>query len=164
MTVRVTKALLVLMAGLLVLLVGVDNIIDYGTNFVAVQRVLAMDTVFPSTSTTWRAITSPALHHASYVVIIVIELLTGILCVIGAWQLWQVRAASARTFNAAKAVAVAGLTCGIGLYLLGFLTIAGEWFEMWQSKDWNAQASAFRFMASLAFVLLYLNQRDEDLA
>lgn len=162
MIVRSSKVVLVLMAGILVLLVGIDNILDYGTNFAAVQHVLAMDTVFPNSSNTWRAITSPALQHAAYAFIIGIELLTGVLCVIGAWQLWQTRAAPAHVFNAAKAVAVSGLVCGIGLYLFAFLAIAGEWFDMWQSKDWNAQPSAFRFMACLAFVLLFLNQRDED--
>lgn len=163
MTVRLSKALLVLMAGLLVLMAGIDNILDYGTNFTAVQHVLAMDTVFPSTTSAWRAISSPVLQHAAYAVIIVIELLTGVLCILGAHRLWTVRAAPAQAFNAAKELAVAGLVCGIGLYLFGFLTIAAEWFEMWQSKDWNAQASAFRFMACLAFVLIFLNQRDDDI-
>lgn len=164
MTVRFSKALLVLMAGLLVGMAGIDNLLDYGTNFTAVQHVLAMDTLFPGTTTTWRAITSPALQHLAYAGIIIVELLTCVLCGLGAWRMWEARAASAQTFNAAKDLAVAGLVCGIGLYLFGFLTIAGEWFDMWQSKDWNAQASAFRFMASLAFVLLFLNQRDEELS
>lgn len=163
MTVRLSKALLVLMAGLLVLLAGIDNILDYGTNFAAVQHVLAMDSVFPNTTTTWRAISSPALQHLAYALIIAIELLTGVLCAAGAWRLWDARMQGAHTFNAAKDLAIAGLVCGIGLYLFGFLAIGGEWFEMWQTKDWNAQGSAFRFMAVLAFVLVFLNQRDEDL-
>ena len=50
-----------LLIGLFSLLVGVDNIIDYGTNYAFVQHVMSMDTVFPNSTLTWRAITSPAL-------------------------------------------------------------------------------------------------------
>src|SRR6187401_1862253 len=92
MIVRAAKVLLVLLIGLFSLLVGADNIVDYGTNYAFVQHVMSMDTVFPNSTLTWRAITSPALHHASYAAIIAAELLTGILCVIGAWRLWQARA------------------------------------------------------------------------
>ena len=44
--------------GFFSLLVGVDNIIDYGTNYAFVEHVMAMDTLFPDTTLTWRAITS----------------------------------------------------------------------------------------------------------
>lgn len=161
MVVRMSKTLLVLLAGLLLLIVGLDNVLDYGTNRIFVQHVLAMDTLLPDTTLTWRAVTHPLLHHAAYVLIIVIELASGALCVLGAWRLWEARVAGAKRFNAAKDLAVAGLVCGIVLYLFGFLTIAGEWFQMWQSNDWNAQASAFRFLASLALVLIFLNQKDD---
>jgi len=163
MIVRLSKTLLVALVGLLLLLVGANNIIDYQTNFEFVQHVMAIDTLSPSTSLAWRAVTSPALHHAVYALIIAVEILSGAACVAGSARLWQVRDASADCFNAAKGVAVAGLTCGFALFLFGFLTIAAEWFQMWQSKEWNAQAPAFRFLAAIGLVLLFLNQRDDDL-
>ena len=92
MIVRQAKILLVLLIGLFSLLVGVDNIIDYGTNYAFVQHVMSMDTVFPNSTLTWRAITSPGLYHVSYALIIAAELLTGVLCVFGAWRLWNARA------------------------------------------------------------------------
>jgi predicted small integral membrane protein len=34
---------------------------------------------------------------------------------------------------------------------------------MWQSKTWNGQEAAFRFIACIGLVLLFLNQRDGEL-
>ncbi len=163
MIVRLSKILLVLLIGLFSLLVGADNIVDYGTNYVFVEHVMAMDTVLPSTTLTWRAITSPTVDQLGYAVIIGLELLGGALCVAGAWRLWQARLADAVHFNAAKDLAVAGLVCGFALWFFGFMTIGGEWFQMWQSKIWNGQEAAFRFIACIGLVLIYLAQRDDEL-
>lgn len=164
MVVRTAKVLLVLLIGLFSLLVGIDNVIDYGTNYAFVQHVMSMDTVFPSSTLTWRAITSPALHHAAYALIIAAELVTGALCVLGARRLWHAREAPALHFNAAKDIAVAGLVTGFALWFFGFMTIGGEWFQMWQSQTWNGQEAAFRFIGSIGLVLIFLSQKDDEIA
>lgn len=160
---RASKALLVALVGVFSLLVGVDNIIDYGTNYAFVEHVMEMDTVFPDTTLTWRAITNDVLNHAAYALIISVEILTGLLCVSGALRLWNMRAQSAARFNAAKGLATAGLVCGFALWFFGFLTVGGEWFQMWQSKTWNGEDAAFRFVACIGIVLVFLNQADEEL-
>jgi predicted small integral membrane protein len=164
MIARMSKVLLVLLIGLFSLLVGVDNVIDYGTNYAFVEHVMEMDTVFPDTTLKWRAISSDALNHAAYALIIGAEILTGVLCIAGAKRLWGVRAESAASFNTAKGVAMAGLVLGLSLWFFGFLTIGGEWFQMWQSKTWNGEEAAFRFVASIGIVLIFLNQPDGELA
>lgn len=163
MLVRAAKVLLVLMIGLFSLLVGVDNIVDYGTNLAFVQHVMSMDTVFPSSTLTWRAITSPVLQHLGYALIIAAEILAGVLCIAGARRLWLARHGSAREFNGAKDVAVAGLVTGFSLWFFGFMTVGGEWFQMWQSQTWNGQQAAFRFIACIGLVLIFLNQKDDEL-
>jgi predicted small integral membrane protein len=163
MIIRLSKVLLAASAGVFALLVGIDNLLDYGTNLVFVEHVLSMDTTFADSGLRWRAITSPWLHHAAYWLIIAAELVTGALCLAGAWRLYAARAASAARFNAAKDLAVAGLACGFLLYFLGFLVVGGEWFKMWQSETWNAQAAAFRFAACFALVLIFVVLRDEEL-
>src|SRR4029078_1950599 len=137
MIVRQAKILLVLLIGLFSLLVGVDNIIDYGTNYAFVQDVMLIDTVFPNSTLTWRDITSPALYHESYALIIAAELLTGVLCVFGAWRLWNARAYSAVEFNGAKDIAIAGLVCGFALWFFGFIAVGGEWFQIGEAPNRN---------------------------
>ena len=163
MLTRYSKVVLVTLIGLFSLLVGADNIIDYGTNYAFVQHVMSMDTVFPNSTLTWRAITSPTLHHVAYALIIAAELLAGLLCVLGAWRLWQVRLAPALRFTAAKDIAVAGLVTGFALWFFGFMVIGGEWFQMWQSQTWNGQEAAFRFIGCIGLVLVFLAQKDDEL-
>lgn len=163
MIVRVAKALLALQVGLFSLLVGVDNIIDYGTNYAFVGHVLSMDTVPPATALKWRAIDSAIVDQAAYALIIALELLAGALCVVGSFRIWQARFSDADEFNSAKDAAIAGLVCAIGLWFFGFLTVGGEWFQMWQSSTWNGQEGAFRFVACIGLVLIFVNQRDAEL-
>ena len=83
MIVRLSKVGLTLSLAVFALLVGIDNIIDYGTNFAFVQHVLSMDTTFPNNKLMWRAITSDWVHHAAYWLIIASELAVGVLCLGG---------------------------------------------------------------------------------
>ena len=46
----------------------------------------------------------------------------------------------------------------------GFIVVGGEWFEMWQSQSWNGQEAAFRFYITILAVLIFVNQKDDDLA
>jgi predicted small integral membrane protein len=163
MTVRLSKAALTLSLGVFALLVGIDNIIDYGTNFAFVQHVLSMDTTFPGNKLLWRAITSDRVHHAAYLLIIASEIAVGILCAAGAWRIFAARHLPPRDFNAAKALGVGGLAAGFLLYFFGFLVIGGEWFQMWQSQTWNGQEAAFRFAASFGLVLIFVVMEDGDL-
>ena len=64
-------------------------------------------------------------------------------------------------FKRAKAPAIAGLTIGILLYVVGFIIIGGEWFAMWQSTTWNGQEKAFQFAAMITLVLIVLLLPEE---
>lgn len=160
MPVRIAKAALVAMTGVFLLLVGVDNLIDFGTNFAFVQHVMSMDTVDSRLS--WRAIADPFLHHAAYSLIISAQIAVGVLCLVGAIRLWQRRNHTAERFNQAKALAVGGLALAFSLWFFGFMVVGGEWFQMWRSPTWNGQQAAFRFIGCVGLVLIFLNQHDED--
>ena len=162
MIVRLSKAGLVASLAVFALLVGIDNIIDYGTNFAFVQHVLSMDTTFPGNKLMWRAITSETVHHAAYAVLIASEIAVGLLCAAGAWRIFDARHLPAVEFNAAKPVAIAGLAAGFTLYFLGFMVVGGEWFQMWQSQTWNGQEAAFRFAVSFALVMIFIAMEDAD--
>ena len=153
--IRISKIILISSIGCLALLVAVNNVLDYESNFRFVQHVMSMDTVYPDNTLRYRAITAPALHTLVYVIIISSEFATAILCLLGALQLLKQIGSDPLTFNRTKSLSVLGLTAGFMLWFLGFVVVGGEWFCMWQSPDWNGQESAFRFVACIVLVLIY---------
>jgi predicted small integral membrane protein len=64
--------------------------------------------------------------------------------------------ASTASFQEAGRMAVAGLTAGLLMWLIAFLSVGGEWFLMWQSPTWNGQGAAFRMFTVTGIVLLLL--------
>ena len=159
---RLSGVLLLTAIALWLVLVAFGNITDYGSNWVFVQHVLAMDSISPDASIHYRAIHSPLLQHTTYVLIIATESLAAVLCWIGAWRMWLARRASATTFRRAKRFAIYGLTVGLMLWLGGFMAMGGEWFGMWMSAQWNGLESAFRFVVVLLVALVYLGQHDDE--
>jgi predicted small integral membrane protein len=161
--IRASKVVMVAAIALFASLITFGNLTDYNTNFVFVEHVMSMDTIFPFSTIKYRAITNPALQYAAYALIIATEAVTAVLCWIGAALLAHRLTADARAFNRAKTFAVVGLTLGFLLWQVGFMTIGGEWFGMWQSQQWNGVPSAFRFMMTMVAVLIFVAIPDQEL-
>ena len=161
MNLRHCQLSLVAACALYMALVVFNNVTDYGSNFQLVQHVLAMDTTFPGNSGLWRAINIPFVYHAFYASIILWEAVIAVLIVQGSWLLWSVRAASSSVWVAAKSRANTGLTLGLLLWFLAFITVGGEWFLMWQSSKWNGLGPALRMFTVMALVLLVLNLPED---
>ena len=141
-------------------LVAFGNITDYGTNWLFVQHVLSMDTIFPDSTLRWRAINAEPIQMLAYVLIIAWEALTAIVLWVGVARL--LGALRHPWFAAAKPTAVVGLGMGFLLYAAGFVVIGGEWFAMWQSEDWNGQQTAFGFLTMIGIVLLILLLPEQE--
>src|SRR2546425_7333133 len=127
--IRAAKAALVAAVALFASLVTFGNLTDYNTNFVFVEHVLSMDTIFPFSTIKYRAITDPSLQRAAYALIIATEAATAVLCWIGAGALGRRPRADAAAFNTAKRVAVVGLALGFLLWQARIISIAREWFR-----------------------------------
>ena len=160
MPIRAAKIVMVAAIALFASLVTFGNLTDYETNYLFVQHVLSMDTILPFSDIRYRAITDPALHRAAYALIIATEGTIALLCWIGAFQLARHVRADAAAFNRAKGIAVIGLMLGFLLWQVGFMTVGGEWFGMWQSQQWNGVPSAFRFVMVIMAVLIFLALPD----
>ncbi|PBP83429.1 hypothetical protein CCL16_17255 [Pseudomonas syringae] len=157
---RFSQATLVVFIFFYLLLVGYNNMVDYGSNFAFVQHVLLMDIIFPSNPLASRSITNSTLHHVVYWIIISGEIASGVLCFLGGLRLFRNIRSENSIFTKKKNLAIAGLTIGIVLWFFGFMTIAGEWFLMWQSQKWNGQQAAFRLIVCMGVVLIYLIQNE----
>jgi predicted small integral membrane protein len=162
MTLRWTKVALVFGVALYYTLVVFNNLTDYSSNFEFVRHVLSMDTTFPGNHAMWRALNSPAWHTIFYLTIIVWEVLTMLFCWWGGWRLLGTVRRNAVPVPHASRIAIAGLSSGLLMWLVAFLTVGGEWFLMWQSRSWNAQDTAFRMFAVLGIVLLVVLQPESD--
>ena len=161
MLIRLSKILLVASVALFATLVVFNNVVDYGSNYAFVHHVLKMDTVFSPEQAAWRAIESTAVHHTAYILIISFEATIAVLCWIGVARLWQDRH-DAVAFDAAKSFAIVGLVAGILLWFTGFNVVGGEWFLMWQSKQWNGLSSSRAFTMILALILIFVHMPERD--
>jgi predicted small integral membrane protein len=150
---RWSKTLLLASVALFFTLVVLNNTTDFYSNYQFVQHVLSMDSTFPDNRVMWRALHAPALQLAFYVGIILWELMNAVLCWMGAIALFRTRNAPVDVFSQAKRTGTLALTAGLLLWLVAFLSIGGEWFLMWQSKQWNGQEAAFRMFTVEALIL-----------
>jgi len=159
--VRLGKTALVATVALLFLLFAFGNLTDPATNWAFVKHVLTMDTIFPTATIQWRAITNPTLQVIAYGTIIAYELATGLVLAVATVRL-AAASGDATRFQAAKPLAALGLMMGLVLYGLGFTVVGGEWFAMWQSHQWNGLDSDNRFVTLTGIVLIVLMQGEES--
>ena len=152
---HLAATLLTATVALYIALVAFGNITDFGTNQQFVQHVLAMDTTFKDDDLMWRAVTGKGLQDAAYVVIIVWETVAALVLVYGTW-LW-VR----RDDGRARRVSTYGLLMLMVLFGAGFIAVGGEWFAMWQSKDWNGLEAATRVFLLSGVVLVVVQLTGE---
>lgn len=163
MTIRVCKLLLVAATALFYTLVVFNNLTDYGSNDGFVHHVLLMDTTFPGNHGLWRAVHSSQAQTLFYDGIIGWESVTMLLTWVGCFALLRALRRSPAVFSQARNIAVAALTFGLLLWFGAFLSVGGEWFLMWQSKQWNGQDAAARTFLVTGLVLLVLLQPEPGL-
>lgn len=142
-------------------LVCFNNLTDYDSNFQFVKMVSGMTDIFSKERTGWRAVTSETGHQLLYVFIIAWEIMVAILTIGGSIKMIRKLKAGQAEFNQAKKMLSLGISLGVLLWFGIFITIGGEWFLMWQSKNWNGQNTAFLLSITFLLFLIFLNQRDE---
>lgn len=158
---RVCKSVVCFSLAIFALLVCLNNVMDYGSNYAFVQHTLSMDTVFPDNTLKYRAILDPLVWSLAYGLIIFAEFLTGILLLIGAISLLK-NIHSSAAFTRAKNWVYLGCLAGFLLWFFGFIVVGGEWFCMWQSEKWNGVEAAFRFVVLIMLTLLFTAMPESE--
>ena len=159
---RIGKIVAVTGIGLLSLLVTLGNITDYCSNFLFVEHVMKMDTIFPASNIHNRSFHSPVVFTCCYVCIITLEAFMAFACLRGSWDMTRNLKSGAVAFHTAKRWALWGLTGGILLWFIGFEVVGGEWFGMWQSTQWNGLYSADRIVTFIMLVFISLQLKEEE--
>ena len=158
---RIIKIAFSSFVGIYLALIVFNNLIDYGSNFQFVMQVTGMEDTFAFQTNQWRSINNPILHHIFYISIIALELTICSLCLFGAYKMLTHIKADAEQFKRAKTTSTLGYTLGVGLWFFVFAAIAGEWFLMWQSDEWNAQGTAFSLTCIFLLFLIFHTQENE---
>lgn len=129
MALRIIKILLVLSIAAWALVNAVGNIMFYDEWVKIVAYVMAVENVQYDGHLSARAMNAPILHHIGYAFIYLPKLITGILCLLGAADLWKARRDVAIAFDRAKYRFYLG--CGVSMFSLifGFLVVAGAMFS-----------------------------------
>ncbi len=157
-SVKNQKAALVGAVAAYMVLVVFGNVIDSAANFSYVQHVLSMDTVLPHNTQKWRAVTNPELWRLAYVLILVYQLISAV------WLTWatvRLIRSSAKDWALHRDFASGALVFTLLLWLVPFVIVGGEWFQMWQSSEWNGLTTCGRNFSMQGIVLLYLRTPDE---
>lgn len=138
-------------------LIVFNNITDYETNRWCVQSVLGMDGV-QSSNVMWRAIQTSWIITSVYVFIIITESVIALLCWFSVILLLLKR--DGIFFG------LAGLSIGFGLFMFGFVVIAGEWFYMWQHPILSGlqQKAAVFALAMLGSMLFVASKESSSIA
>jgi len=162
MELRFCKVTIAGSLALFALLCAIDNLADYDTNYAFVSHVLSMDTTYASNALRSRAITEPALWRLGYLLIIAVELTTGACYLAASVQMLRRLRAGASLFNAAKRMFHIATGLAFALWFTGFTVVAGEWFQMWQSTQWNGQEPAFRFYITALIAAIFVSAKEAD--
>lgn len=140
------EAILVGMYGVIVFIIFLGNLTDSTTNETFIYHTLTADTINPWSKLRRRAIKNLKVHKLAFWLVAGVELAISLLCLVGAYRLW---------LGEPPVFAQLGLFLAVLLWFGGFRGIAGEWFGMWQSKDYNALPDSFH-MAAMAMLILIL--------
>lgn len=159
--IRYSKVILMAYISLFGLLVMYGNITDYATNYEYVGHILSMDTTQKNENTSYRAITSPLLHHRIYWLIITLEVTYTVFCLIGTYHLLRNINAPGKAFHEAKKFSIIGLMIGLFIYYVCLQVVGVEWFNMDKSQTWNAKDWARHIVDFMLPLLIYITLKIE---
>ena len=157
-TARVVTSVFVLMVASYYLLVAFDNITDptnpNASNWPFVQGVLSGDGVPADSGFEWRFIDATWFQVISYIGIMTLELLTGIVLLV-AGILGLRRSRSSKRWNSAQRWTFLGGILGLTVFMFGFVVVGGNWFIMYLNSKWNGLTPAFEnTMFTLGMLIL----------
>jgi predicted small integral membrane protein len=146
------KAILVASMATFFSLIVFNNVTDFSTNQWCVKLVLSMEEIH-SKQVLWRAVDNPLLQNIAYLLIILTEAVIAIIFWIAAFRLFL--------YQRGKQLALAGLTLGFVLFIVGFLAIGAEWFYLWQHPVLASLPEKAAILAILILCcMIYLSLND----
>ncbi|WFL77254.1 DUF2165 domain-containing protein [Altererythrobacter arenosus] len=161
---RYLKTAFVGALGLMALLYVIHNIMNINEAYGAVGYVLSLENNAVFDNNLLPAIAGGMVPVMAWIIFL-FEIATGLICLLGAWKLWQARGADAAGFEAAKGTAKLGAGLAVIVWFGFFGVIGGAGYQMWQSEiGAGSLADAFKFSVWGLLVLIYLGQKESEVA
>lgn len=144
---RAVTSVFVLMVASYYLVVAFDNITNptnpNASNWLFVQGVLSGDGVPADSGFEWRFIDASWFQAMSYIGIMTMEAITGLLLLL-AGVLGLRSARSSSRWAAAQRWTYVGGLAGLAVFFFGFVVVGGNWFIMYLNSTWNGLDPAFQ--------------------
>ncbi len=160
MTIRITKILLSLAAAAWGLIGGLRNLYDYENAIGLTAFLLSVEG-----QESMRAIAIPLFTHVSYAFVWGSKFATGILCSLGALELWKSRSGSSSEFCASKEKVYLGIGIAIFMLFFGFMVMLGAVFAPFEITD--LRTSYFQYatfqLVGLGMVMIFLALPEREL-
>lgn len=160
MALRISKIAVLFVIAANITLVVWNNLVDYNSNYIFISHVMSMDTTYPDNALMSRSVTSSFWWNFFFILVIIAELVMAVLCWIGFAKLIKHRKETSEIFNESKKFALYGLSLDLVLFGFVFITIAGEWFLMWESSQWNAVQPALKMFIMSGIALIFISSKD----
>lgn len=161
MNLRNIKIIFSTLLSLYSLMIFLNNVTDYQTNFLFVKAIVVMDELISGDTNKWRSVHQPSLQHLLFILIICWEGVMASCLGIGTRDMYKNRKSDAATFNQSKKWTLIGMATGVCLWFGVFTIAAGEWFLIWQSKFGNTQVTGFLLCTVFLLFLLFVSRDDE---
>lgn len=159
---RIFKLLLAVVVGLQALLYALQNVVNLEQAHSFVATVLAMRDHGAYPHHFGPAIESSALAWCALWIIIAGELLAGLLCFKGAFDMARSLRAPGAEFQHAKRHALVGCGVAVLVWFGLFMAIGGAYFQMWQTEMGIASLEgAFMYTVSSGLALVIIHLADD---
>ncbi|NBB92357.1 MAG: DUF2165 family protein [Gammaproteobacteria bacterium] len=161
-SIRLLKVVLVACVGLQALFYGLQNIVNLEAAHAVVAAVLSMANHEYYPQHIGPPITLTILVWAALAIIILGELLAGLLCLKGCFDMLRHRRGTAVEFAAAREYALLGCGLAVAVWLGLFMAVGGAYFQMWQTElGLSSLEGAFMYAISSGIVLLFVNMPED---
>ena len=159
MATRITKIILALSAAAWGIIGGLRNLYDYQNTIDFTAFLLSVEG-----RESIRAITLPFSAHISYAFVWGSKFATGVLCILGAIELWKARSSPASEFSASKEKVYLGIGISIFMLFFGFMVMVGALFapfEITEIRTAYSQYATFQ-LVGLGMIMMFLALPEKD--
>lgn len=145
----VIKSTLSFISAFVMAIIVLNNTQDWDNGLNYTSKAMSMAHV-PENPLKRRAVTKPAMHRIAYAGIVVWEVLTALLCGLGAVLMLL------RQPTAGLRLAIWGHVAGLALFMAAFRGVSGQWFLLWRAGQFNGLPDVHRMIGWFLGVLAIL--------